>query len=402
MKKVLACIIALSLALSLAACGGGGASESGASASQPVTASTSQAAPDGEPDGKAEFKPFKLGMMDPGAWNAHQGPMYAQMEIAAKALNVELVYATADAQSGEGHIAALQNLIASDCDAVILLNMPMIYGIIPQVADMCESAGVYWALAHTNLVEGDGNYEAAMGSEYFVASTYEDDVYSAYWCSKILGELGCDKLAEIGFASGNATGDMRDQGVEKACAEYDMTILAEERDISLTTTSDGGKTIMDRFIAGYPDMDGLVIAGMSQFVLSGVVSAAEENNLSDSVAVTCIDFHEFQTEYLQSGVLDGIIGGHVVGPLYSLVLIANIMNETPLTEDKLVILDNFIELASYDEALIWDEYGKPGTIYSEKEIKNMMVVYNPDFSLEELYTVVENYSLDDIVARATA
>ena len=81
---------------------------------------------------------------------------------------------------------------------------------------------------------------------------------------------------------------------------------------------------------------------------------------------------------------------------------ANLMNGTPLTEEKAILQDNFIELASYEDAQVWDEYGKPGTIYTAEEIKNMMVVNNPDYSYEDFLQMIENYSLDDIVARATA
>lgn len=404
MKKLLAIILVMSMLFAMTACGAGDGSD--ATANDAGTDSTNDAATDetdtsagDETSASGELKSFKLGMMDPLAWNATSGPLYAQMELAAKALNAEIVYATFDANSAEGHIGAIQNMISSGCDAIILLNGPLIHGIIPQVAKMCDDAGVYWSLSWTKLLEDDPAYEAAMNSEYFVSTTYEDDVYSAYWVSSILGNNESKNLAEIGFDPGNATGDMRDEGIKKACDEFGMKILAEERDRAVTTSADGGKTIMDRFIAGYPEMDGIVIAGMSQYVLSGVVSAIEENSLQDDVSVACIDFHEFQTEYLESGILDGIIGGHVVGTFYSLILVANKINGTPLTEEKMLIKDNFIEITSYDDAVIWDEYGKPGRIYTEEEILNMMVVNNPDYSLDEFNKMVENYSLDDIVAR---
>ena len=79
-----------------------------------------------------------------------------------------------------------------------------------------------------------------------------------------------------------------------------------------------------------------------------------------------------QTQCLQSGILDGIIGGRVVGTYYSLILMANIMNGTPLAEEKALIQDRFVELASCEDALIWDEYGKPGNIYSAEETRNMV------------------------------
>lgn len=401
-KRLLSMGLVITLVFSLFGCGSGNAVNNLAS-SETLIESEEDSRKDGQTvadENKGELKAFKLGMIDPGAWNATAGPLYAQMETACKALNVELVLAAFDTDSAEGHLAAIQNLLSSGCDAIILLNKPLVHGIIPQVAQMCDEAGVYWSLSWTKLIEGEANYEAAMNSEYFVSTTYEDDVYSAYWCAKILGQADASKLTEIGFVSGNATGDMRDQGVAEGCDEFGMELMAEERDTTLTKSSDGGKTIMDRFIAGYPEMDGILIAGMSQYVLSGVVSAIEENSLQDKISVSCIDFHEFQAEYLESGILDGIIGGHVVGPFYSLILISNIMNGTPLTDEKMIIQDNFIELSSYEDALIWEEYGKVGNIYSEDEIKDMVSVNNPDFNIEVFNEMISNYSLVDIVERA--
>lgn len=346
-----------------------------------------------------ELKPFTIGMLDMGAWNATSGPQYAQIELAAKALNAEIVYTSYD-NSAEGLLIALQNLIGQGVDAILMQNGPLVQGCIPQMAEICDEAGVYWALCWTKIVEGDGNYEACMDSEYFVGTFYEDDVRSGEFTVETIGNLGSTKVAEIGFVTGNATADMRDEGVARGLEKYsDIEILAEERDQTLTSTSDGGKTIMDRFITSVPELDGLVICGMSQFVLSGVVSSLEEHGLTEQVQVGCIDFHEYQTEYLKSGVLDGIIGGHVVGPYYGLILIANIINGTPLTEEKVVLQDNFIELTSYDDAVAWDTYGKPGEIYSAEETVNMIQAVNPDFTYDSFLEVINNYSLDDIVAR---
>lgn len=348
-----------------------------------------------------ELKHFTIGMQDMGAWNATSGPQYAQIELAAKALNVDIVYAPVTENSAEGLLTVYQNLISQGVDALVLQNGPLVQGIIPQVAELCDDAGVLWTLCWTKIEPGDGNYEACMESKTFVGTFWEDDVSSGHFVTKIQGENGNTHLGEIGFATGNATADMRDAGVAQGLEEYpDVKVYAEERDTSLTITADGGKTIMDRFINTIPDMDGLIICGMSQFVLSGVVASLEEHNAVDKIDVTCIDFHEYQTEYLKSGVLDGIIGGHVVGPYYSLILIANIMNGTPLTEEKVIMQDMFIELTNGDDADAWDTYGKPGELYSAEETLQMMKVINPDFTFEDFAQIVANYSLEDVVTRA--
>lgn len=391
MKKKLTTLLALVLtfALLMGACGGAASETAGNEA----TAGNAVAA---EP----EMKTWKLGMEDSGAWNATTGPLYGQIETACEALGIEVVYFPVETQSAEGFLACYNNMIAQGCDGVILGNSSMASGIIPQVAEMMTDAGVYWSLFWTKLEEETDDYEAAMSSPYFISTVYEDDVFSSSWCMDILGEKGAKNVAEIGFLPGNPTGDMRDTGVNSGLEKYGMTLLADERDQTLTMSADGGKTIMDRFISAYPEMDGLVIAGMSQYVLSGVVSAMEEHGKTEDISLACIDFHENQTEYLKNGILDGIVGGHVAGPFYNLILMANAMNGTPLTDEPQLIQDNFITLSSPEDADAWDTYGKSGKMYSAEEILDMMVVNNPDYNLEAFNKMVADYSMDDIIARA--
>jgi len=82
-------------------------------------------------------------------------------------------------------------LIAAGCDA-ILVPAAMISP--AKVAEICDPEGVYWGTFFYKFEEGTEDYEAAMNSEYFVGTTYEDDVDSAYWATSVLGKLGQESV----------------------------------------------------------------------------------------------------------------------------------------------------------------------------------------------------------------
>ena len=398
MKKALTILLVFSMVFSMVACSGQNAKP--IENTEKPTTNDGVSEEVGGPTAEVKMGDYKLGMLDLGAWNAVNGPMMDQAIKACEALGVE-VYLQAYERGAEGVIAAVQNMIAAGCDGLVLPNMPLLFGCIPQIAEICDDAGVLWSMAWTKVEEGDGNYEACMNSETFVCTFYEDDEYGAYVGASKLGDMGCKNICEIGMVSGNATGDMRDAGIARALEEYDMKLVADERDMSLTSNADGGKTIMDRFITSHPEIDGLMIAGMSQFVLSGVVAAIEERGLTDEIEIASMGFHEYQAEYLKSGILDVAVGGYVCGMYYSIILMVNQLNGTPLTDEKVIMEDNNIYLTNYEDALLWDEYGLPGNMYSAEETRNAIVAFNPDYTFEDFCKMVEAYSLEDIVARAS-
>ena len=376
MKKFVALLLTLVLTFSLAACGAEGGVK------------------DDEAAGPGSFK---IGTLDTGSADATTAPLLNQLKLTVETLGCELVTATSTGMSAEETLVALQNLIAAGCDAV-LVPAAMISP--AKVAEICDPEGVYWGTYSYKFEEGTEDYEAAMNSEYFVGTTYEDDVDSAYWATSVLGKLGCKNLCMIGLPTGGTTANMRDEGIAKACEEYGMTVLAEERDFTLTFTAAGGATIAERFLTAYPECDGIIIAGMTQYCLPGIVQTLEQTGNINKIKVAGIDFNEFQFDYMEQGALHGIVGGHFAGPTYTAIQMINILNGTPLTEEKVQLQDMFIKLGSNEEAQTYANYIKEvGYLYSEEEIKNCLVLNNPDFTFEDLKAIADSYSLQDLLDR---
>lgn len=311
MKKFVALLLTLVLTFSLAACGAEGGVK------------------DDEAAGPGSFK---IGTLDTGSADATTAPLLNQLKLTVETLGCELVTATSTGMSAEETLVALQNLIAAGCDA-ILVPAAMISP--AKVAEICDPEGVYWGTYFYKFEEGTEDYEAAMNSEYFVGTTYEDDVDSAYWATSVLGKLGCKNLCMIGLPTGGTTANMRDEGIAKACEEYGMTVLAEERDFTLTFTAAGGATIAERFLTAYPECDGIIIAGMTQYCLPGIVQTLEQTGNINKIKVAGIDFNEFQFDYMEQGALHGIVGGHFAGPTYTAIHTVIKIDILPLEADAL-------------------------------------------------------------------
>jgi len=139
---------------------------------------------------------------------------------------------------------------------------------------------------------------------------------------------------------------------------------------------------------------------MTQYCLPGIVQTLEQTDNIGKVKVAAVDFNEYQFEYMDSGALTGIIGGHFAGPSYTAIMMINQLNGTPLTTEKVQLENNFIELGSPEEAQQYADYiNSVGYLYSEEEIKNCLVAYNPDFTFEDLKAMADSYSLADLIAR---
>ncbi|MBR1780359.1 MAG: substrate-binding domain-containing protein [Oscillospiraceae bacterium] len=393
MKKLFSLILALAMVFALAACGSDSGSAPAAAGSAPAASANGEdAAP------AASGQSFNIGAVTTGSTDATSKPLYDSMEQAIKALGCNYIESAMEEDSGDGVLNAVNNLLSTGVDGLIVPNVASMYGLIPTIADLCEQNKVYFSLFWTNLDEGTEEYDACMNNPYFISTTCEDDVYSGYWAASVVGKLGVEKICTITLPDGFTTTNMRNEGLEKACKEYNMTVLGSCSDVSLTTSSAGGTTITEDFLAAYPDTEAIVVLGMSQYVLPGIAQALEDANRTD-IQVAGIDFNEYQQDYMNSGILDGIIGGHFAGPTYSVILMVNRLQGNPLAESGVILRDSFIELGSAEEA---DEYATKiygNCLYTDEQLANCLVSNNPDFTYDDLVAIADAYGLEDILSR---
>lgn len=346
----------------------------------------------GSPAGETAGKPlFKVGLSIYSTSDATSKPVYDLAKRAAESMGGELVLAIDDLDQDK-QISQIENLIASGVDAVLFL--PYSDDAVPTIAKMAEDAGVYWGMYWHKL---GSDKEVVTSSPHFLGNTYEDDVWSAYTAMKTLHDAGAKNIGFFGLPKGRETTTLRDKGIQQAVDEFGMKILVEDRE-NVNDASDAAASL-ESFVASYPQMDGVVIAGMTQVVLPGVVQTLSKLNLTDKIQVSAIDFNDNQTEYFKQGALGGIIGGHTAGPAYLISLIANKVNGTPLSDGPESIQDSFLVLASAEDAVAYDTHVATNLAYSADEMKTWSRVNNPDFSFDALMKIVNAYSLSDILDR---
>lgn len=341
MKKVLGFILAVCMILSMVACAGNNAPADAAKTPSSEAAAQTEATKAAAPE-KKELKKFTLGLMDPGAWNAAYGPVMDQIEALKEDLNFETIY---------------------------------------------------WAGVKEEDRETLKNYK------YYVGGFYEDEEYAGYWQGKAAGEAGCKNLCLIGAPDGLDFTIRRNKGLQKACEEYGITILAQERDLTLTGSAAGGMDIVNRFLATYPECDGIIIQGRTHSCLAGVVNGLADAGKTADIPIFAIDCNINQTEYFKNGQEAGVIGGHHLGGMYGVILLTNIMNGTPLTNEKVYLLNRYVELTSYEQCVEWAYHIWDNNAYTGEEILPYIKAYNPNATYEDLVALTESYSLDDIIAR---
>lgn len=394
MKKVLGFILAVCMILSMVACAGNNAPADAAKTPSSEAAAQTEATQAEAPE-KKELKKFTLGLMDPGAWNAAYGPVMDQIEALKEDLNFETIYATRAGSSTDDVLAAAQNLIVSGADCIVFGNEVLMCYM--QIAEICEDAGVYWTMYWAGVKEEDR--ETLKNYKYYVGGFYEDEEYAGYWQGKAAGEAGCKNLCLIGAPDGLDFTIRRNKGLQKACEEYGITILAQERDLTLTGSAAGGMDIVNRFLATYPQCDGIIIQGRTHSCLAGVVNGLADAGKTADIPIFAIDCNINQTEYFKNGQEAGVIGGHHLGGMYGVILLTNIMNGTPLTNEKVYLLNKYVELTTYEQCVEWAYHIWDNNAYTGEEILPYIKAYNPNATYEDLVALTESYSLDDIIAR---
>lgn len=395
MKLLMSLLVTASLFVGLTGCGSkdeGTKAESPSTDTQTEESSQPAESEESETEGEATDK-IKLGLTIYSTTDATAGPVVNNMQTACDGMGAELVIAT-DEQNPEKEITNIENLIANGCQAVFCL--PYADDSIPRIAKICEDSEVYFGFYWYDL-SNEETHDVCYASKYFLGNIYEDDVWSAYTAMKTLNEAGASHIGMFGLPTGRTTTTKRDNGIAQACEEFGMEILVEDR--VNTNTSDDAASSVESMVSAYPELDGIVIAGMTQTCLPGVIQSLQNLGMTEQVKVSCIDFNENQTEYFEKNSVNGVIGGHFTGGAWLAVLAVNKLQGTPLVDEPVSIKDEFIVLQSAEDAKNYDAHLYQELPYTADEYAQMSKKINEGFTYEDLLKVVGSYSIEDVMTR---
>lgn len=285
-------------------------------------------------------------------------------------------------------ITAVENLLNQGCDALVLRNLIHMNGLTATVVDMCDAAGVYVSFFNTKIEEGSDAWDAAQEGKYFVSAHYNENEEAGYKAVEILAGQGVKKICVFGQPVSNLTGGERYEGVEKACDEFGVEMLTFGSDTTLFT-AEGGATVAENFLSAYPEVEGIVITGGVGTMLAGYAPVVSDTD----VKTVGIDFSDVMGEYLKDGTLSGVIGGHVAGGAYAVIMVVNALYGTPLVEGPAFIKDNFLDVTpeNVDDLEICYFHQQ---FYTDEQMQDCVSAFNPEASMENLQTLIDEYSIE--------
>lgn len=323
---------------------------------------------------------------------------------------VTFEYLTASSSDNEAHLAAVDSLISTGCNAIFSGYDTMI----GESMEKCDSAGVYYGILFgeaKNEADQDGKYNEYGNwgtkeqsnlyySEYFLGGLYQFGADHGYEIGKVYGQAVVDAgLTNVGAISfpvyAFSDGVVISQGFAEVLEAANVSVCVDVNTGSLPAQA-GFVTVGDdtkNYIANYPTMDGIfgLSSGMDM-VLPAINEVGRlwtsANSGQGAIKMATLGYNDSSRKYLEDGTL--IIGGtnnYVQSVAYMFALAFDAVNgyNMKTTEDSGYQMNGTI--------------GYP-TFTSIEELNDMetymLTTVNNDFSkcsvtAEELKAVLKTY-----------
>ncbi len=397
-KKVIAILMSAAMMITmLAGCGSAAADEKGADNAQ-----TESEQPVEETDAKEEESvqsagTRKIGVILYGKDDTMGAAVYSYLNFAAEAMDVDLTWAFGDYDAA-AQLTTCQNMVAAGCEGILM--MPMDNAAVQQVAAYCEQNQVYFGLMFRDITD-DTIKTTVEGYEYYVVDGFEnDELYAQRMVEYMAEEYGVSNFGEMSlYASSPLVA--RNNGFESGFESTDAVKLAEfpfPTDSSTQTIAAG----IENFINSYQDMDAIVLGASSVGAGETVMNTLSTMTEPGAVKVGTFDAFEGMDEAFESGYLVYVAGGVGIESLFDFVVLYNAVDGTPLSDDLVVLNMSEIEVKSAQDCKNYSQYidNPDHQIFTAEEIRNMCRRYNPDATLEDIQSYIDQYSLEWVVERA--
>ena len=321
----------------------------------------------------------------------------ALLDLAAEALDIEVLYNNEFEVTAENTIKATENFIAAGCDGVIVCNFSE--SSLVKIGKICEDAGVYWAQFFRDV--GDEEVAKQLEEyEYYVGRVYEDEYGACYQMGKTMAANGAKAVALMASQHGDLTFETRAEGYRKAFEEEGVEIVKEEWDVAV----EKGTDVATNLLTAYPEIDGIALTGAKY---APYVIAAEENLGIDFKMLTGVDFDNTLGKMLEEGSITSIAGGHHSDPLFSLLLVYNTINgayekdKFPLeVKNNMIFINNLEDYEKYNKYMVgYNDDFENGQSYNAEEIRNLSFKDNPETTIEDIQKAASTITLEDVIER---
>lgn len=360
-NRIIASVLAGTMAMSMCACGTGGTKATGGAAKN-----------NGE---------IKIGVSIWSSTDVLGGQSKKMLDAAAKTLGVKLVYVD------QGHVSekvtsSVETLCAAGCKGIIICNSAD--SEMTSCINTCNENGVYLAQFYRQISKERSPkiYEAAQKSKYFVGAVHEDEVVNGYTLANILLKKGKRHICLEGWTVGDATFLDRWAGYKKAVDEWNKANPSDKAELTnpvyANTSSEEGATVAKSFMNSHPNMDALIVAGGGGDPLVGSIGAIKNAGKTGKIAVVSTDFLSDLDKQLQTGGMAAESGGHFCDPLYAFMMVYNavkgsykVSNDPSSPESFYEIKFPYIYVSSSADYSAYSKLFLDSFPYNDSEIKAM-------------------------------
>ncbi len=330
-RKILAVMLAGSMAVCMTACGGGSSSEAAGSSaagkteetsSKPAETSESAVSSSAEASGSMvgsqpagnDGEKFLIGYSYPGSDNEFWGVNTVEcINQAAEACGFSVLIDDCNYDQAE-QISDVDSMISAGIDALVLG---------PQDASVC--AGITAACKNANIpvviIDRWPGDDLKAGDDY-ICFIGPDDEQAGYDIAMSLINAGCTKLVGVGGVQGTSVGENRKMGLDKALEEHPEVELLQF-EYAGDTWDDGDKAFRNLYQAN-KDIDGVWCFNDSM-ALATVNVLKEENKLAD-VKVGGMDLLTPSLTSMQDKELWFSTGGHYMQAGFAAVVAFDVLN----------------------------------------------------------------------------
>ncbi len=347
----------------------------------------------------------------------------------AKEFPVTFEYQTATSGDDSAHIAAVDSLISTGCNAI----MTGYDTLIGESMEKCEEAGVYYGILFgeaKNESNKDGKYNEwgnwgnqeqsdLYYSDYFLGGLYQFGADAGYELGKTYGEAvvnaGVKKVGAISFPA-YAFSDAITicQGFTEVLTAAGVEICPDTKTNGLPAEA-GFVSVGDdtkAYIANYPDMDGIfgLSSGMDM-VLPAINEVGRLWNSQDkagAMKIATLGYNESSAKYLEEGTL--MIGGtnnyvQSVAYLFTLMFDAvngynmkttdgsNFQYNAAINYPTFTNMDELKDMETYMITTVHNDFSKCSV--TSDEIKSVLKAYGGSGDWNELSTIVSR-SIEEI------
>lgn len=323
-----------------------------------------------------------------------------QIKLVADALNVNLIF-NPDTEdfSADSVVRAAQTFADQKVDGMIVINFSE--DSLVDISDICQDAQIPFIQATRTI--NDAEVAAKVEKNpYYIGRMHESEYAAAYEVGRKIIDGGAKNIIMVCPEHGDVAYEARAEGFRDACEEPDVDIVEEVWEMADDEiTCEVTKELLEK----HPETDGIfsVRGGFYPFI----VQAQDELGKKEYIPMGGVDFDKSLAQYIESGAIKAVAGGHHADASLSLITLVNAIrgsydkSQYPIDINySMMVVDSLDAFNDYrDWCLGYDEDYENRQILNANDARGLCVDFNPDTTLNDITAFAENMSLAGVKER---